>query len=663
MNIVVAEALTLAFGPKQILKDAGFAIGDRDCIGLIGANGTGKSTLLQVLAGQRKLDNGALHFYKGATVGYLPQDVAEMPGTSLLQSVLDAAPGSGQLESRLLKVEQALEKATDPEQQTALAGRLSDLHDRKERFEADYSPHEAESILMGLGFRKNWFTRSMKEFSGGWKMRAVLAGLLFRRPDLLLLDEPTNHLDVPTVEWLDQFLPTLECALVLVSHDREFLDGQVKKILSFEFEGLRLYTGNYTEYLRLRSDEDRLLLSRAKNVEDRKRQAKRFINRFRAKNTKAKQVQSRIKEIAKLKEIDVPKEQKRLKFTFAPTERCGKDVVIIDKLSKAYPDADLFSKLSKTIYRGDRIAVIGINGAGKTTLLKMMAGEVRPDSGKVELGHNVVMGYYAQHQSESLNPDRTILDEVWSVVPDATMTYVRGVCGAFLFTGDDVDKFTGVLSGGEKARVSLARLLLRPGQLLLMDEPTNHLDIWSSEALGEALETYDGTLIFVSHNRAFVNRLANKIWDIKDGEIYEYPGTLDEYLYHLKKKNDDVQPGKKTAVKAVAQPVLNQAGNTKIARKEQRRLEAQRRQEAFRHLSPIENKIVDLEKRIAEIETEYADLETQLANPAVYEDGKKSSALLTRFDAVKNKLEELMSRWEYQQKQAEEIRSRLVEDE
>ena len=663
MNIVVAEELSIAFGQQEILRGEGFAIRSGQKIGVIGANGTGKSTLLRILAGKQTLDSGALHFSKNTTIGYLAQDVTEMPTGRLLQSVLDAAPGFADLERRLRETETNLELATEPSQQEELAGLLAELHERLDHFTTYYSPAEAKSILAGLGFSESDFDRRLSEFSGGWKTRAALAGLLFRKPDLLLLDEPTNHLDVPTIAWFDEFLQQLPCAVMLVSHDREFVDRQVETIFSFEFEGLRIYTGNYTSYRKMREDEERQLFAAAKNIEDRKRQMKRFIERFRAKNTKAKQVKSKIKEVERLKQIDLPQERKKLHFKFPPTPRSGKDVIRTEGLSKSFPGVPLFSNLEMNVFRQDRIALIGANGAGKTTLLKMLAGEAAPDGGRITIGQNIEMGYYAQHHSEKLNVSRTVLDEVWSVVPDATMGFVRSVCGAFLFSGDEVEKNIGVLSGGEKARVSLARILVKPGNLLLMDEPTNHLDIWSSEALADALLSYDGTLLFVSHNRGFINKLAKKIWDIRDGKLYEFPGNLDDYLHHLELRKKRLEPETGPA-RGRADRTEKDKEAVRDSRKAQKRAQAELRQQAYQKLSPIQAKIQKLEKRIEELEARQAQLEQMLADPKIYEDSNKSVPLLSEFSELKTKLEDLLARWEHQNQKAEKISETLsvVED-
>jgi len=647
MNIVTAQGLKIRFGPREILRGEGFAIGQGEKVGLIGPNGSGKSTLIKAMYGIFPLDEGAFHWIKGATVGYLPQDVLKMPRGDLLSTVLGAAPGIPDIEKRIEEVENGLDQATSPKIQENLASRLSDLLSQRDIFEQKYTKTEAESILMGLGFSVSDLSRDIFQFSGGWKTRAALAGLLFRKPDLLLLDEPTNHLDLPSVQWLEQFLKKSPRAVCLVTHDREFLDSQVERILSFEFEGLRSYKGNYSGYLKLRREEEQNLIARAKNIEDRKRQATRFINRFRAKNTKATQVQSRIKELEKLALIKVPKPRRKLHFKFPLTPRSGKDVITITDLGKSFPKVKLFEGLSRRVFRGDRIAIIGVNGAGKTSLLKMIAGELSIDSGEIKIGHNINMSYYAQHQSESLDQARSVLDEVWLTVPDATMTFVRGVCGAFLFSGDEVDKSIGVLSGGEKARVSLAKILVKPGNLLVMDEPTNHLDIWSSEALGKALESYDGTLVFVSHNKGFVNRLATKIWDISDGKIYEYQGVLEDYLYHLEQKKvreENLSQDMECSEKPMGE---DDSGETlRVKKKAKKREEATRRNELYRKVAPVKKEIDRLEKEIEELEARYGELEIELADPKIYEDTEKSLPLLNDFETVKRRLERKITRWE-----------------
>lgn len=666
MNVLVVEDIQLAFGQQEILKGEGFALRQGETVGLIGPNGSGKSTLMNVLMNRQPLDSGNVHYSKGITVGYLSQDVLDMPEGRLLRTVLDAAPGLPEIERKLVAVEEELQKAGDQKQQEELSFALAELHEQREMFETQYSRTEAESILIGLGFRTGDFSRKVFEFSGGWKMRAALAGLLFRKPDLLLLDEPTNHLDVPSVQWFDDFMRQLNRAVLLISHDREFLDRQAVRILSFEFEGLRNYTGNYSQYLKLRADEEALLFARVKNVEAQKKQAERFINRFRSQAKRASAVQSKVKELARLEQIELPKQKKTLRFSFPSADRTGKEPIGVRNISKSFPGVELFRNLDLHVYRGDRIAIVGVNGAGKTTLLKMLAGELEPDSGKIEIGHKAQLSYYAQHQSEKLNTSRTVLDEVWSVVPDATMGYVRNVCGAFLFSGDEVEKHVAVLSGGEKARVSLAKILLKPGNLLLMDEPTNHLDIWSSEALGEALESYDGTLVFVSHNRSFVNRLAKKVWDLSDGSIEEFPGNLDDYLYHkklvIKQQQETRKPDEAESRSDTKEQKGLQKPLSRDAKKEQKRKEAHKRQKAFRQLGPLKENIKMLEDEIEKLETQYENLQKALSDPKAYEDGGQSTLLLSDFDKVKQRLDARIFKWEEFNEKAERITESLEKE-
>src|SRR3954470_13873908 len=546
MSLVVAKDVSLRYGPKVVLDNASFVIGAHDRVGLIGPNGSGKSSLLKILAGTAEPDSGSVQRIRKARAGYLPQEIAgTLPGT-LVEGVLASVPGRTQLTERIAAAEAELPSAP-PDEQVEIGAELAELHDALSQHDERYGRHRAEEILMGLGFSASDLESSAAELSGGWRMRAHLAALLLQDPDLLLFDEPTNHLDVPTLEWFDSFLRRSRKALVLVSHDREFLDRQIERVLSLEPEGLRAYSGNYEDYLVQRSAEEEQLDARAEKQADRRAQMLAFIERFRAKSTKARQVQSRIRQLEKEEVVTVREQRAVVRFRFPDAPRSGKEVAHLDRLSKSYGGKPVYRDVSARILRGERIAVIGLNGKGKTTLLKLLAGETAPDSGQVTLGHNVQLGYYAQHHTEEraspatgggrrpqhpigeLDVSRTVLDEVARLVPTQPKSWVRSVLGAFLFSGDDVDKRIGVLSGGEKARVALAKLLVIPSNFLLLDEPTNHLDLNSSEALIDALTRYEGTLLFVSHNRSFVNGLATHIWEVRDGRIDAQPGDLDDW--------------------------------------------------------------------------------------------------------------------------------------
>src|SRR5512133_671802 len=545
MSLVSANDLSLAYGPKVLLERASFAIGPHDRIGLVGANGTGKSSIMRILSGQLSPDAGSLVFRRGARPGYLPQDVAELPDLPVVEAVLATVPGRAALEERLAGAEAALAAAHGEADQLELSGVLADLHQALDHFEERFGRHRAERILGGLGFSASDLDRPARTLSGGWKMRAALAGLLLQDPDLLLLDEPTNHLDVPTLEWFDAFLRGTRRALLLVSHDREFLNRQIDRVLSLEPEGLRAYAGDYDDYKRLRAEEEERLIAEARRIEAKRAQLETFIERFGAKATKARQARSKEKQLERMEEVQLLDHRATLRFHFPEAPRSGREVLRLEGVRKAFGPRVVYRGLDGQVLRGERIGVIGPNGAGKTTLLKLAAGELAPDAGTVKLGHSVRAGYYAQHHFEkpeqggegvrtfgALDPDRTVLDTLWDLVPDRGEAYVRGVAGSFLFSGDDVEKKVGVLSGGERARVALAKLLLVPANLLILDEPTNHLDLDASEALIAALKGYEGTLLFVSHNRSFLNQLATVIWEVKDGAILPHPGNLDDWQYH-----------------------------------------------------------------------------------------------------------------------------------
>ncbi len=468
-------------------------------------------------------------------------------------------------------------------------------------------------------------------------MRAALAGLLLQDPDLLLLDEPTNHLDVPTLAWFDGFLKRSHKALVLISHDRDFLNRQIDRVASLEVEGLRTYAGNYDEYKVQRAEELEQLHAKAARQEARRAELEAFIERFGAKATKARQAQSKAKLLEKMEVIEIARDRKTLAFSFPEVARSGREVAQLDGIHKAFGPNVIYDGLSAQVLRGERIGVVGVNGAGKTTLLKILAGELAPDAGKVTFGHNVALGYYAQHHAEKLDRRATIIEEIRKLVPDKPESHVRGVLGAFLFSGDDVDKPIGVLSGGERARVALAKLLLVPSNLMLMDEPTNHLDLDSSEMLIEALKGYGGTLIFVSHNRSFVNGLATQIWEVRDGKVTQHPGNLDDYLYHQSLRE---------AEQGAAAAQAKGGAKAGVSEKDRRRLEAEERQRRSAVEGPIKKEIAKLEARIAELEAQVKEGEAKLADPAVYDDFAKAKPLMDAHRAAKEELDARYADWE-----------------
>ena len=639
MSLLHARGLSLRYGPKVLFDEESFALGHHDRVGLIGPNGSGKSTLMKILAGRIEADSGAVQLVRKARAGYLPQELSELPQGALIEGVLGSVPGRSWLESRLASVEAALAAASTEDEQVELGGELAELHEELAHHEELYGRHRAEEILSGLGFSQAAMSQPASLLSGGWKMRAALAALLLQDPELLLLDEPTNHLDVPTLEWFDAVLRRSRKALLLVTHDREFLDRQIDRVLSFEVEGLRSYAGNYERYLELRAAEEEHLEAQAEKQQRRRAQMQAFIDRFRAKSSKARQVQSRVKLLEKEEAVEVREERAVVRFRFPEAPRSGREVANIDNLCKAYGDKVIYRNLSGQILRGDRIAVIGLNGAGKTTLLKLLADEVQPDTGMIALGHNVIPGYFAQHHAESLDPARTILQEVHSLVPTEPQSWVRGVLGSFLFSGDDVDKKIGVLSGGERARVALARLLVVPSNFLLMDEPTNHLDLDSSEALIDALTRYQGTLLFVSHNRSFVNGLATQVWEVKDGKIDAQPGDLEDW--QARRRAEAVpQTGARSPEPG--------AGSQGVQARRERALEREKRDKL---LGPAKRAVAELEQRIAELEKTKKEAEAQLADAALFADPVRSTPVVRAYHDASKKLDELYARWEHKQEE------------
>jgi len=671
VSILVLDNVGLGFADRTLFADVGLRIAEGDRIGLIGPNGSGKTTLLRIIAGQQLPDRGEVQVSRGVSIGYLPQDIAVEGGRSLREFVLSSVPGRQGLEEAVLAAEAELEAChKDGGDDAALmeaATRIAELHERITHFEQFFSEHHALRILAGLGFHDRDHDRDLGEFSGGWKMRAVLAALLFQKPDLLLLDEPTNHLDMPSVAWFSEFLKAYKRAFVLISHDREFLNEQIARVVSLEPEGVRQYSGNLDRYQKQRAEEETILANKAKNLERERERLQRFVDRFRAQANKAAAVQSRVKALEKMEDVELYQKRKVMRFTFPPTSRTVAEVVRIEGLRKAFGDLVVFPNLSMTVRRGQRIAIIGANGAGKTTLLKMIAGELPADAGTISLGTGVEVGYYAQHHADTLHRDATVMQEVQNANPDASVGRVRSVLGAFLFSGDAVDKPIAVLSGGERARVALARLLIRPGNVLLMDEPSNHLDLESTVSLAESLATFDGTLIFVSHNRALVRALATTIWNVENGTVEDYPGTLDEYMYscRLRLEASDPEPssdGTSSAPAAAQAPATEPPKRrSREADKERKRKQAEARKLRSERIGPVQDRVSKLEKRIEELEAQQSARSAELADPEVYDDASRRNTLLSDFQKAQDKLDELTARWESASEELERAEAELAE--
>ncbi|MBA3453705.1 MAG: ATP-binding cassette domain-containing protein [Deltaproteobacteria bacterium] len=668
MSLVVLDEVTLFFADRMIFGGASPRLGHGDRIGLIGPNGSGKTTLLKVIAGAQEVDDGKVTRANGVRIGWLPQDLSIEGGRSLIDMILSSVPGRKELDSRLAAAETALEAAsedasTDEQVLLDLAADVAEVHERIDHFERFFGEHEALTILSGLGFAPGDEKRDIGELSGGWKMRGVLAGLLFQRPDVMMLDEPTNHLDMPSVAWFSDFLKKWNRCFILISHDREFLNEQISRVVSIEPEGVRSYPGNYEKYVEQRAEEETILVGRAKNLSKERERLTEFINRFRAQANKAKAVQSRVKFLEKMESVETYERRQTMKFSFPPTDRTVADVIRVEGLKKAYGDHVVFPGIDLTVRRGEKIGIIGVNGAGKTTLLRMLAGELPHDAGSIKMGSGVNVGYYAQHHADTLDLGSTVYEVVQRASPDTPPARVRSILGAFMFSGDATDKPIKVLSGGEKARVALARLLVKPGNLMLMDEPTNHLDLQSSESLTASLGTYDGTLVFVSHNRSLIRALATRIWNVEDQKVETYPGTLDEYMYSMAERRQAVAVAGEANVKRDPRGKVPVAPvKTREDDKVRKRKEAEERQKRNTKLGPLEKQVAQLEERIAVLEAEQKMRSTELADPSVYEEAARRNKLLADFQAASDKLDELTARWETTMAQLEAARRDVLKD-
>jgi ATP-binding cassette subfamily F protein 3 len=520
------------FGPKILFQDLDWLITPRDRVGLVGANGTGKTTLLKILAGMEGLDYGSITRQRGTNFGYLPQDGLSLSGRTVFAECLAVF-------SHIHQMQRELEELAQRMGETDHAGpEYAQIAERFHRIEAELQSRdgysvEAEvgSVLNGLGFKKEDWERRTEEFSGGWQMRIALAKLLLQKPNLLLLDEPTNHLDLESRNWLEQYLAEYPYAYVLISHDRYFLDVTVSKTAEIWNKRVYFYSGNYEKYLAQKTERRTQLEAAYRNQQEKVEQLQAFINRFRYQATKAKQVQSRIKELERMEKIEIPPDEKTIHFNFPQPSASGRMVVEAKDLAKSYGEKQVFRNASFVIERGDRIALVGVNGAGKSTLIKLLSALEPPSAGEVRLGHNVEVDYFAQDQYKALNPQARMLDDLYEIAPRSTQTELRSLLGCFLFSEDDVFKTIRVLSGGERNRYALAKMLLHPSNFLLLDEPTNHLDLRAKDVLLESLQKFTGTVVFVSHDRYFIDRLATRVFEIGGGQVEVFPGNYEDYLW------------------------------------------------------------------------------------------------------------------------------------
>ncbi|MGB3850204.1 MAG: ABC-F family ATP-binding cassette domain-containing protein [Tunicatimonas sp.] len=636
--------LSYYIGSRPLYQEASLHVKPKDKIGLVGLNGTGKSTLLKLIVGDYQPDGGDISMSNDCSIGFLNQDLLSFQSDdSILNVAMQAFEEALAIEHKIERVLKKMETDYDDK----LVDKLTRLQEKFEILEGYALQAKAEEILEGIGFSTADLKRPLREFSGGWRMRVMLAKLLLEKPALLMLDEPTNHLDLPSIQWIENYLRSYEGAFIVVSHDRQFLDNTVEMVVEVAHGQLTPYAGNYSFYLEERELRREIQRNAFENQQQKIKQTERFVERFRAKATKAKQVQSRVKALERMDRVDdVVDENATVNFKFKFKRQSGRWVSEIKDMSKAYGDIEIFEGAECSIERGDKIAFIGANGKGKSTLLRIIAG-TEPFEGERQLGYNVEMGFYAQHQLEALHVENEILEELKQAGSEKTEQELRGVLGCFLFVDDDVFKKIKVLSGGEKSRVALAKTLIGEANFLILDEPTNHLDIQSVNILIQALQQYQGTFVIVSHDRHFISQVANKVWFIENKEVKEYPGSYDEYVYWQSQRGPiaaSAPPPKKEVTKP-ANPKPTEAD-----------------QDQQRELTRLQREVHEVETEITALEKERKQVEQELAQPDLYSDEQRQQEVTQRFAAVDKKLSKKNQQWEALALRTEELEATRADE-
>ena len=657
-SMITLNHVQKQFGSKVLFKDCSLQIGVRDRLGLIGPNGSGKTTLFRMILGEESIDEGEILIAKGVKIGYLPQEVISFRGNTVLDEVLKSLTSITSLQDKMKILEEELSSIEDPKEQERLAKEYGKLQERYTLLGGYGLEAEAKRILQGLGFRERDFGRFTDALSGGWLMRIALAKILLQSPDLLLLDEPTNHLDLASLIWLEEFLVSYPGAMIIVSHDRVFLNHLIDQIAEIEAQKIDLYHSNYDHYLEEKEARIQILEATYKTQQRKIEQTERFIERFRAKNTKSSQVQSRIKMLKKIERIELPEKKKEIRFRFPAPTRSGHKVVEVKNLHKNYGEAVVYQGVDLNLYRGDKVALLGPNGAGKSTLLKILAGVLDFEEGEVILGKDVTRAYFAQHQFDILRPENTVFEELLSIATDESQTELRTILGSFLFSGDEIEKKVSVLSGGEKSRLVLAKILLKPANFLLFDEPTSHLDIPSRNVLEMALKQFQGTICLITHDRHLINEIANKVIEIDKGIPHLYPGNYDYSLYkkqlaRLEEAKEEVKVKVKVEVEEKEKSAKKKS--TYMV-KEERRKRAQEMDQFRKQLSSLEKRFQEVEKSLHEATQKLDQLNQKLSDPNLYLDQRETYETVQTHKQVKEQVRGLTQLWEFLALELEELK-------
>ncbi|MBD2753096.1 ABC-F family ATP-binding cassette domain-containing protein [Spirosoma validum] len=652
--------LSYYLGSRALYENASLHIKPNQKIGLIGLNGTGKSTLLRIINGEYQADGGTISKAGDVTLGFLNQDLLSyQTDDSILSVAMQAFERQNQLQKQIDELLHEMETNYRDE----LVDKLGKVQEEFDALDGYTVQARAEEILEGLGFSTDDLQKPLRTFSGGWRMRVMLAKLLLQKPSLLMLDEPTNHLDLPSIQWVEKYIQTYEGAVIVVSHDREFLDNVIDVTIEVAGAKLNYYGGNYSFYLEEKALRNEIQKGAYENQQAKIRQTERFIERFKAKATKAKQAQSRVKQLARMELVDaVIDESARVNFKFQFSTQPGRHILHLDDITKHYGPKRILTHADVRLERGDKVALIGANGRGKSTLLRIISGSEPVNDGKRQLGHNVSFSFYAQHQLESLSVDDTLLEELKHANPNKTEGELRGVLGCFLFSNDEVFKKIKVLSGGEKSRVALAKVLLSQANFLLLDEPTNHLDMQSVNILIQALEQYEGTYVVVSHDRYFVSQIANKIWYIEDEQIKEYPGTYDEYEWWMEERKEGraTELPKTQPVVSSAPATNGQSLNGNGHKPSNGRASDEERKEWQKNHRKLTQQAEEAETKIDQLEDRKKRLEAELADPATYGDDKLMQAKNDEYRRITAQISQLQNEWEAAMLEAEEWEKKLA---